>query len=62
MNKAQWKAVRDISEVYGCSTHDILKELKANGAVSRDIKLENLDKCVTGDSYDDMFKFLEGNI
>ena len=62
MNKAQWKAIHDIAEIYGCSNTDIIEELKANGTVDRDTKLEELYRYVTGTSYDDMFNFLEEHI
>ena len=62
MNKAQWKALYDIAEIYGCSNTDILNDLKESGAIDRDTKIEHLNKYVTGTSYDDMFKFLEEHI
>ena len=62
MSKAQWKAIYDYCEEYGISRYDMLKDLKANGTVSRDTTLEELGDYTDGDTYDAMIRFLEENL
>ena len=62
MTKAQWKAIYDYCNENSISRYDMLKELKANGTVSHDTILEELDEYTDGDTYDAMIKFLEDNL
>ena len=62
MTKAQWKAIYDYCEEYSIPCSYLLKELKANGTVSRDTTLEELGEYTEEPSYDSMIKFLEENV
>ena len=62
MTKAQWKAVYDYCEANGCTKLEILKILKANGTIGRDVSLDSLGNYVYGETYADMMEFLEANV
>ena len=65
MTKAQWKAIYDYCEEYDILTADLLKELRANGTISkgnRDEMLDELSGCPDKPTYDAMIKFLEDNL
>lgn len=63
MTKAQWSAVYDYCTEYGYDTpHQLLKDLRENGAVKRSTRLSDLDKYVSGKTYDDMYEFLGDNL
>lgn len=62
MTKAQWKAIYDYCDELGYTRAELLQELKANGTVDEDTRLENLGDCVKVKDYDTMLKFLEDNL
>ena len=63
MNKAQWSAVYHFCDDCGYdSPREVLAELKANGTVERNTQLVELGEYANGNTYDDMYKFLEENL
>lgn len=62
MTRAQWKALTDYCTEFGYTRVEVLRELKANGTVDKDTKLDDLGDCVTNKDYDSMLKFLEDNV
>ena len=63
MNKSQWKAIYEFCDDCGYeSPRAVLAELKANGTVERNTQLVELGEYANGNTYDDMYKFLEENL
>lgn len=65
MTKAQWKAIYDYCDEYGILTADLLRELRANGTISkgnRDEMLDELSGCPAKPTYEAMIEFLESNL
>ena len=62
MTKAQWKALYDYCDEYGCTRQELLRELVMNGTVERGTKLEELGEYPNDTTYDAMINFLEGNL
>ena len=62
MTKAQWKALYDYCDEYGCTRQEVLRELTANGSVERGTRLEDLGEYARDSSYDAMITFLEENL
>ena len=62
MNKAQWAAIYNFCEDMGYTRKELLEELKANGAVEQNARLEDLGYYADGTDYDDMVKFLTDNL
>lgn len=62
MTKAQWAALYTFCEDAGYTRSEVLQELKNNGTVARDTRLEDLSDYVDGTSYDEMMKFLGDNL
>ena len=63
MTKAQWSAVYHYCTEYGYDTpREVLDALKANGTVTQDTKLAELNEYVNDTSYDAMFQFLGDNL
>lgn len=62
MTKAQWAAIYNYCEEYGCTKYDLLNALKANGTVGRSTRLEDLGEYANGNTYDAMAQFLGDNL
>ena len=62
MTRAQYKALHDYANEFGYTTREILKELKANGTVAPDCKLDDLGDYVGKGDYATMFNFLADNL
>lgn len=59
MTKEQWCAIYDYCAENGCTRRELLADLKADGTVDRNARLEDLGEYASGTSYDAMRKFLE---
>lgn len=62
MTRAQWSAIDDYCEEFGYKKSEVLKELKANGAVDADATIKDLGDYTRGKTYDDMMNFLMMNL
>ena len=62
MKKAQWAALYDFCEELGYTRAEVLAELKANGTVDKNTRLEDLGEYTTDKTYDAMLKFLADNL
>lgn len=62
MTKTQWKALYDFCEEFGCTTQELLEELKENGTVPNTARLSELSDYVSGTSYDAMIEYLGDNV
>lgn len=62
MNKAQWAAIYNYCEEYGCTKQEILRALVTNGTVERGTKLEELGEYPSDYTYNAMINFLEENL
>lgn len=62
MTKAQWKAVLDFCRENCISKNELLFELKQNGTVDRNARIEDLAGYTDGTSYNEMMRFLEKNV
>ena len=63
MNKAQWKAIYDFCEDYGCFfASDLLKILKSNGTLNFRDTFEDLARLPKNNTYEAMIDFLTENL
>lgn len=62
MTRGQYAAINDYCEEYGYTKKELLEELKANGTVERNTKLEDLGEYANGNDYDSMMQFLWDNL
>lgn len=62
MNKAQWAALHGFCEEFGYTRAEVLAELKANGAVDKNTRIEDLGEYTSEKTYDSMLKWLADNL